>query len=209
MNEDQPRDELGRFTFSEGGNATNSGKSDSAGAAIRAAASDGMLSNAVAVYQSVLFDSINNELRYDKPDKFRDTIKVLDRAATDKTNDKLYRGLDSNFTKDIIQKHGIKDVNDIHELKAKLVGKTIHDKSFMSTTRDLSVAADFARDKGGGKTTVLQIEGAKKGIEVTKHVNNLRARKEKEFLIDRGATLKIKDVSLSKTGKLIIYTEIQ
>jgi len=38
--DDQPRDELGRFTFSEGGNATNSGKDDSSGAAIRAAAGD-------------------------------------------------------------------------------------------------------------------------------------------------------------------------
>ena len=33
-------DELGRFTFSEGGSATNSGKSDSAGSAIQRAASD-------------------------------------------------------------------------------------------------------------------------------------------------------------------------
>lgn len=133
----------------------------------------------------------------------------MDAASTDNTNDKLYRGLDSNFTKYLVNRHNIKDVNDLNEVKSKLVGKTIHDKSFMSTTRELSVAADFARDKGGGKTTVLQIDGKKKGIEVTKHVNNLRAKKEKEFLIERGATLKIKDVSLSKTGKLILYTEIK
>lgn len=194
-NPNEPRDAEGKWT--------------DAGAAIRAAASDMDLSHAVAVYQSTLFDAINNELRYDKPDKYKDIIKKLDAAATDTTSDKLYRGLDSNFTKEIINKHNIKDINNIDELKNKLIGKTIHDKSFMSTTRDLSAAADFARDKGNGKTTVLQIDGNKKGIEVTNHVNNFRARKEKEFLIKRSSTLKIKDVSLSKTGKLILYTEIQ
>ena len=39
----------------------------------------------------------------------------------------------------------------------------------MSTTRDLKTAADFARDKGTGKTTLMQISGKKKGVEVTKH----------------------------------------
>lgn len=197
FNEDQPRDEMGRWAAFDASNG------------IREAASDAGLSNAVATYQSTLFDSINNELRYDIPDRHKDIIKKLDMAAIDTTSDKLYRGLDSNFTKEIVNKYNIKDTNDIQELKTKLVGKTFRDKSFMSTTRDLSIAADFARDKGGGKTTVLQIEGKKKGIEVTKYVKNMRARKEQEFLIDRGTSLKIKDVSLSKTGKLILYTEIE
>lgn len=184
------------------------GQWSDAGGAIRNAASDEKLSDAVAVYQSTQFDAVNNELRYDRPDKYADIIKKLDKAATDETSDKLYRGLDSNFTKEIVNKHGIKDLNDLDELKSKLIGKTIHDKSFMSTTRELSIAGDFARDKGGDKTTVLQIDGKKTGIEVTKHVDNYRAKKEKEFLIRRGTSLKIKDVSLSKTGKLILYTDV-
>lgn len=195
FNPDEPRDEKGRWT------------DDST--AIKESASDEKLSTAVAMYQSTLFDAINNELRYDKPDWYKDVIQKLDKASTDKTSDTLYRGLDSNFTNEILRRHGIKDKNNLEEVKSKLVGKTIHDKSFMSTSRDLSVAADFARDKGSGRTTVLQIDGPKVGIEVTNHVNNYRARKEKEFLIKRNSSLTITNVSFSKTGKLILYTEIK
>lgn len=169
----------------------------------------GDISAAVSTYQSTSFDAINNELRFDKPDKYKDVVKKLDKASTDRTSDNLYRGLDSDFTKTLANKYGIKDVNNISELNAKLVGKKIQDKAFMSTSRDLKTAADFARDKGTGKTSVMQISGKKKGIEVTKHVKNYRAKKEKEFLIKRGTTVKIVKVSLSKTGKIILYTEIQ
>ncbi len=166
-------------------------------------------SAAVANYQSTNFDAINNELRYDKPDKYKDVIKKMDTVSTDKTTDKLYRGLSSDFTKELAQKHGVKDLNNLSDLKSKLIGKIIEDKGYMSTTRDLKTAGDFARDKGTGKTTVMQIAGKKKGIEVTKHVHNYRAKKEKEFIIKRGSKLKITDVSISKTGKLILYTSIE
>jgi len=166
------------------------------------------ISAAVANYQSTNFDAINNELRYDKPDKYKDIISGMDKASIDVTSDKVYRGLGSDFTKEIANKYGVKDVNDINELKSKLIGKTIKDKGYMSTTRDLKTAGDFARDKGTGKTTVMQISGKKKGIEVDKHVKNYRARQEKEFIIKRGTKVKITDVSISKTGKLILYTKI-
>jgi hypothetical protein len=197
FNPDEPRDETGKWTAFD------------ASIGLREAASDSKISSAVAAYQSTLFDAINNELRYDRPDKYKDVIDKLDKASVDKTNDKLYRGMDSNFVKEIGQKYKITDISDVNELKTKLVGQKIHDKSFMSTSRDLSVAADFARDKGNGKTAVLQIDGDKKGIEVANHVKNLRATKEKEFLIKRNSTLVIKDVSISKSGKLILYTEIE
>lgn len=163
-------------------------------------------SSAVAVYQSTSFDAINNELRYDKPDVYATTIAELDALSTDVTTDELYRGLDSSYTKYLADKFGIKDTGDIKELEKKLTGVIIHDKGFLSTTRVLSVAADFARDKGTGRTTIMQISGTKKGIEVLKHINNYRARKEKEFIIKRGTSLFVKKVSLSKSGVLILYT---
>ncbi len=166
------------------------------------------ISNAVATYQSTLFDAINNELRYDKPDKYKEIIKLLDKASVDNTTDDLFRGLDSNFTKQLSQKYGIKDFSNLSELKEKLVGKVLKDKAFMSATRSLKVAGDFARNMGTGRTTVMQIGGSKRGIEVSKHVSNLRARIEREFLIKRGSSVTIKDVGLSKTGKLILYTNI-
>lgn len=167
------------------------------------------ISAAVANYQSTNFEAINNELRYDKPDRFKDVISKMDEASTDVTSDTLYRGFGSDYTKSLAQKYGVKDVNNLSEVKSKLIGKTITDKGFISTTRNLSVAGDFARNKGTGKTTVMQISGRKKGIQVTKHLNNYRAKKENEFIIKRGSKMKIKNVALSKTGKLILYTEIE
>lgn len=163
---------------------------------------------AVATYQSTLFDAINNELRYDKPDKYKEIIKNLDKASTDVTNDVLYRGFNSDFTKEILNKHGIKDLSNLAILKSKLIGQSLTDKGFMSTTRHLNVAGDFARDVGKGATTVMQIDGKKTGIEVTKYINNYRARQEHEFIIKRNTKVKITDVSVSKTGKLILYTSI-
>lgn len=186
----------GRSGQSEGGSGGGAGSSSAE------------ISAAVANYQSTNFDGINNELRYDKPDKYKDVISGMDKASTDVTSDKVYRGLGSDFTKEIANKHGVKDVSDINELKSKLIGKTITDKGYMSTTRDLKTAGDFARDKGTGKTTVMQISGKKKGIEVDKHVKNYRSRQENEFIIKRGTKVKITDVSISKTGKLVLYTEI-
>lgn len=167
------------------------------------------IKNAVLNYQSTNFDAINNELRYDKPDKFKDVIKNLDKASKDIDNGKVFRGLTSDYTKELVNKYKINDVNDVAELKSKLIGKVLNDKGFMSTTRDLRIAADFARDKGTGKTTVIQIEGNKTGIDVEKYISNNKAKKEKEFLIKRNTKIKIKDVSISKTGKLILYTEIE
>jgi len=166
------------------------------------------ISNAVATYQSTQFDAINNELRFDRPDRFKSIISNIDKAATDNTKDKLYRGVGADFTRDIANKYGVKDTSNLSELKSKLIGKTITDKGYQSTTRDLKTAGDFARDMGKGQTTVIQILGNKKGVEVSKHVNNFRARKEREFILKRNTRLKITNVGISKTGKLILYTEI-
>ena len=166
------------------------------------------ISQAVASYQSTNFDAINNELRFDKPDKYKQVIAAMDKASTDKTNNILYRGLGSDFTKELANKYGVKDLNNLEELKSKLIGKTIKDKGFISTTRDLKTAGDFARDKGTGKTTLMQISGKKQGIEVEKYVKNYRARQEKEFIIKRGTKVKITDVSISRSGKIILYTEV-
>lgn len=165
------------------------------------------VSSAVANYQSTNFDGINNELRYDKPDKYKDVIKKIDSASTDKTSGNLYRGLSSDYTKNLAQKYGIKNTDDVNELKQKLIGKTLKDKGYMSTTRDLKTAGDFARDKGTGQTTVMQISGEKEGVEVSKHVDNHRSRQEQEFIIKRGTEVTIKDVSISNTGKVILYAE--
>lgn len=192
-----------------GGSGDGGGSSDSGSSTQITSEEHIKISEAVAIYQSTLFDAINNELRYDKPDKFKDTISLLDKGAIDTTNDVLYRGLDANYTKEIANKYNVKDISNIKELKSKLIGKSLTDKAFMSTTRELKVAGDFARDKGNGKTTVIQIEGKKIGIEVLKHVDTFRAKQEKEFLIKRNTTLLIKNVSLSKTGKLILYTKIK
>lgn len=162
--------------------------------------------NAVSAFHGTEFDAINNELRYDKPDIYADVIAELDKISKDVTDDTLYRGFDANYVKMLANKYGIKDLNNILDLQ-KLVGKTITDKGFTSTSRLLQVAADFARDKGAGKTMVMQLSGKKRGIDVLKYLTNLRAKKEKEFILKRGSSIFIKRVSLSKTKKIIIYAD--
>ncbi len=183
-----------------------SGQSVSSGGSQTSLGAD--ISASVANYQSVNFDAINNELRYDKPDEYKKVIQNMDKASVDKTNDALYRGLSADFTKTIASKYGVKNTNDIAELKSKLIGKTINEKAYTSTSRDLKVAADFARDMGKGQTTLMQINGKKTGIEVVNHVKNFKARQEKEFIIKRNTKFKITNVSISKSGKLVLYTEI-
>lgn len=167
----------------------------------------GEFTDSLYSYQGTSFDAINNELRYDKPDKFKELVANLDTGMTDETTEVLYRGLDSNFTKELKNKYHINNIDDVEELNSKLVGKTLIDKSYMSTSKDLNIAADFARDKGSGKTTVLHISGKKKGVDVVGHINNAKAIREKEFVLKRGTRLKILKVSLSKNGVLILYTE--
>lgn len=169
----------------------------------------GQFTNSLYTYQGTSFDSINNELRYDQPDKFKQLIENLDAGSTDETSNVLYRGLDSNFTKELKIKYKINNLGDVDELKSKLIGKYLVDKSYMSTSTDLNVAADFARNKGTGKTTILQISGRKKGINVLNHISNAKAIREKEFILKRGTRLKIVNVSLSKSGVLILYTNTE
>jgi hypothetical protein len=159
-------------------------------------------------YQSTNFENINTELRYEKPStENKKIISEIDNVATKKTTEPLYKGMDSDFVKALKSKYKIKDISDIEELKRKLINKDIKDKSFMSTSKDLNIAADFARDKGTGITAIIQINGEKTGVDLNDYLNNAKTNKEKEFLLKRNSSLKITDVKISKTGKLILFAE--
>lgn len=161
---------------------------------------------ALQIYQGTAFDGINNELRYDVPDRFKDIIKNMDNF-TDETKEPLYRGLDHNFILTLKNEFKINDINNIDELQKKLVGKSLKDKGYASATKNLHTAAYFSRDTGKGRTTVIQIDGTKKGSDIQKRLKKRSSKNEGEFLLKRNSSLKIKRVSLSKSGKLIIYTE--
>ncbi len=162
--------------------------------------------NAVSAFHGTDYEAINNELRFDKPDIYADVIAELDKISNDLTDDTLFRGFDADFTKQLANKYGVTDLRDIVQLQ-KLVGKTVTDKGFMSTSKLLDIAADFARDKGKGVTMVMQLSGKKRGIDVAKYLTNLRAKREREFILKRGSSFTIKRVSLSKTKKIIIYAD--
>lgn len=161
---------------------------------------------ALQAYQGTAFDGINNELRYDVPDRYKKLIDNMENF-TDETKDPLYRGLDHNFLLYLKNEFKISDVNNIEELQKKLVGKSLKDKGFASTTKNLHTAAYFSRDTGKGRTTVIQIDGIKKGSDIQKRLKNRATKNEGEFLLKRNSSLKIKRVSFSKTGKVIIYTD--
>jgi hypothetical protein len=194
----QPRDEIGRWTDGVSNDTKKKIQNKVAGDV------KNDISASVRAYQSTLFENINNELRYDNTGRYSQIVDNLDKVATDTTSDTLYRGLASDFTSELANKFKIKNINDLEEVRAKLVGQEIHDKAFISATTDLNTAAYFMRDKGTGKPAILQIEGQKTGIKVGKHSTGFTTKNEKEFLIKRGTRLKITDVRLSKTGKLIL-----
>jgi 8-oxo-dGTP diphosphatase len=173
------------------------------------------LKSALLKYQGTSFDNINTSLRYDGgkglSESDKETVKVLDKASTDKTTDNLFRGLDSNFIKDIAQKFKISDWGDIDDVKSKVIGKEIKDKSFSSTSKSIDVAKDFARNKGAGMGIIMKIEGDKTGIDLANNLNNSKSKKEKEFLIKRGSNFKVERLGRdTDTGALVLigkYTQ--
>ena len=162
---------------------------------------------ALQVYQGTAFDGINNELRYDEPDRYKKIIDNMENF-TDETSEPLYRGLDHNFLLHLKNEFKISDINNIDELQKKLVGKSLKDKGFASTTKNLHTAAYFSRDTGKGRTVVIQIDGNKKGSDIQKRLKKRSTKNEGEFILKRNSSLKIKKVSISKTGKVIIYTDV-
>jgi hypothetical protein len=163
----------------------------------------------LAIYQGNAFDAINNELRYDKPDKYKGVISDLDKITLDKTSKDLYRGLSSDFTKQIFNDFKIKDRKDIVELREKLIGKSFKDKSFVSTSFDKKVALDFAKGDKTTGGTLMKIGGEKTGANVQDYLKNRKSESEKEFLIKRNTEFIITDVSFDRKGNLKLSTKIK
>jgi len=181
---------------------------------------------------------VNNALRGLNPDitesdmteQEKGFVKTLERMTNseDVGNTTLYRTVDAkalfpNIT-DMEYQALVDNVihNDTQKLKVSEAQKamnklkdTFTDKSFMSTSKDESIAEDLSYYFGSEKPILLEIKTKKgtKGIDVMKHANARMKEVEaddpqKEVLLARNQSFKVdKKITKSKNGylKVTIY----
>jgi hypothetical protein len=136
-------------------------------------------------YTGEKFNQINQFLggvRKEIPETVKNTINELSSflESAPKVSDTTYRG-----------KKGDRVFNEFINLKK---GDVYHEKAFMSTTYDKSIADKFA--DGNYNKVVMTIKG-KSGVLVEKYSD---ARTEKEVLFNKGSEYKIESIKTEKKG---------
>ncbi len=110
----------------------------------------------------------------------------------------LYRSVDASavFDKSTLQKirwgeYADDDLQDV-------VGKTITDKGFLSTTKDKEIAFEWGDFTGSESPIVLELDTPKgtHGIDLRKF--DIEGEEQKEILLDRGLSYEIKSVGTEK-----------
>ena len=110
----------------------------------------------------------------------------------------LYRSVDASavFDKSTLQKirWGEYADNDLQDV----VGKTITDKGFLSTTKDKEIAFGWGDFTGSESPIVLELDTPKgtHGIDLRKF--DIEGEEQKEILLDRGLSYEIKSVGTEK-----------
>jgi hypothetical protein len=152
------------------------------------------------------YTAINNHLRHGKDiGKAAETLKGVDEAfdspdAVLKEDVTVYRGVRANF----FEKQGL-DVNN-------LVGTTITDKGFMSTTIDAGITKRFLKDAGhgedlGGAVIEIRVPKGSKGIYMGQGLSQFST--EAELLMPRGTSLQFTKASAPDArGRVRLVAEL-
>jgi hypothetical protein len=128
-------------------------------------------------------------------------LSLMDKAMSKSELPKdqtLYRNVDASavFDKSTLQKirWGEYSEDDLQEV----VGKTITDKGFMSTTKDKEIAFGWGDFTGSETPIVLEFETPKgtHGIDLKRF--DIEGDEQKEILLDRGLSYDIKSVGTEK-----------
>ena len=180
--EDQPRDEAGRFS-SNGGGGDNRTYSE----VVR---ERNLIEEQVALraYTSYDFLSINTALRNDKAEVQGTTITALDRLIATQPplteSVTVYRGVVGSIAEELSQ---------LEE------GDTFTDKAYSSTSLQESVAEHFGSTGGFRdydtptlKLSITIPEGSRVlNVDSYSAANGLTERQESEFLLPRGSTFEV------------------
>lgn len=162
--------------------------------------------NAVFVYTTSKYTSINGKLRKGKAlnASEKNTVANLDNAMKKSKLSKdttLYRGTSPE---------GLGINKNIREMSAadvkSLIGKTIKDSSYTSTSKNQKAADNFS-GRGDYKGNVKIVITAKKGRKALDVGNNSNfGDREQEVILPRGANIKITGAR-RMLGNLTVYAE--
>ncbi len=204
--DDQPRDDHGRFGSGGAGEATktfDSTKDANKWAKENVKRSEALTThenNAVQDYRRQGHLDINHLLRNGSHASI--TGKRLENAQAATVR------LDSAIAKSTVEKAVIVQRGMTSDAKwdQSMVGRTVSDKGFTSTTLDKTIAVSFARSadqKLGDRSTIVEIHvpAGSKGLY-------LKERHESELLLPRGSRFKIVEISKSERGDTRVKVEL-
>ena len=190
------KDGFAQFTNKSAANrySEDSGKTIKLSTAQREALEDYQVSSAV----------MNTRLRNSDSMSDAYTIRDLD-AAMNKTsladNIVLFRGVSG----DSMRALGIKQAN-ANALKG-LVGKSIRDRAYLSTSTDQSVMAKFSKDADGSQGVGIIIKAAKGSRALPVSAGKTAyGNRESEFILPRRASLKVTGIT-ERNGTPILIVE--
>lgn len=105
--------------------------------------------------------------------------------------------------RDLIVYRGVEDVTEVYGWSAKdMVGKTIHDKGFVSTSLNIGVARDeFAQNPTDAVTFRIKVPKGSRGGYLGSLASQ-SASAEREFLMPRGQRYRVTKVTKTSKGYL-------
>lgn len=151
----------------------------------------------------------------------KEYLKDLDKATNGKIkNDTLYRNVDASaifgdisqndyelLKEKIIYNENNKYTNATSDKYLKnIIGKSVKEKGFMSTTKDEKIANDFDGYTGSSKPIIMKIKTSKntKGVDLSRYDKNVsKGDAQKEVLLARKQQGKITNV-YSKNGHIYV-----
>ncbi len=93
------------------------------------------------------------------------------------------------------------------QMPKSLVGKTITDKGFLSTTQNRDIAANFSRGKGA--QLIIELPKGTKALDVAKvEDDSATANNEREILVHRNASLLITKVDVMPGNRIFITCKL-
>lgn len=200
-NEDQPRDEQGRFGEGSGTGKISLTKSEQ---------------SALDRYSKDGFTYVNSSLRAGTRGAFSETIPALDSAIakSGEFEGMVYRGGNNSMTAELLRACGVEGIgergdflssdiledlasNYSQQISSSVKGSVLTDKAFTSVTTDKDIAGEFRAGEIFG--TRLELKASGRSLDVS---SNLTADKDKqsERLFPRNSKMRLTSAKVVKEG---------
>lgn len=155
-----------------------------------------------------------------RPDE-RELVKDLDSALADPLGkpQTLFRSVDAEAVfgkmsqlqyeqmRDAVVYHDNTHMKTANEFMAKVQGRTITEKGYMSTTKDFEIASEWGGFTGSDKPIVLKLNvpGSTRGRDLVEF--EVEGEEQKEVLLSRGQKYRVTGYG-SENGSIIVYADI-